>query len=113
MNNVIEAYDQTFAKEVIENTGIVLVDFYATWCGPCMMMAPVLERLADELAGRVKFVKVDVDGAPQLVARFGISSIPSLMVFNGDRVLDTVVGAIAPAALKARLEKALVSCAVA
>ena len=113
MNNVIEVNDQSFGKEVTQAGGPVLVDFYATWCGPCKMLAPALDKMAVELAGRVKFAKVNVEDAPQLASRFRITGVPTLMVFNGERVLDTIVGAVPPNALKARLEQTAAACSAA
>jgi thioredoxin 1 len=113
MNNVIEVNDQNFGKEVTQAGGPVLVDFYAPWCGPCKMLAPALDKMAGELAGRVKFAKVNVEDASQLATRFRITGVPTLMVFHGDRVLDSIVGAMAPNSLKARLEQAAAACSAA
>ena len=113
MNNVIEVSDQNFGKDVTQAGGPVLVDFYAPWCGPCKMLAPALDKMAVELARRVKFAKVNVDDASQLAMRFRITSVPTLKIFHGDRVLDTIVGAVPPNALKARLEQAAAACSVA
>jgi thioredoxin 2 len=93
---IVDAGDGTFA-EVVERAGLpVLVDFWAPWCGPCRMVSPALERIATELAGRLKLVKVDVDTAPALQQRFSIQSIPTLMVFSHGQVAASQVGA-APA----------------
>ena len=110
MNNVIEVNDQNFGKEVTQEGRPVLVDFYAPWCGPCKMLAPALDKMAGEFAGRIKFAKVNVDDASQLATRFRITSVPTLIFFHGDRVLDTIVGAVPPNALKARLEQAAATC---
>ncbi len=91
---IIDAGDQTFA-EVVEQAGLpVLVDFWAPWCGPCRMVSPALERIAADLAGRLKLVKVNVDTAPALQRRFGIASIPTLMVFRNGQVAASQIGAV-------------------
>jgi thioredoxin len=106
MNNITETNETSFAKDVFAAGGPVLVDFYAPWCGPCRMLAPMLEALAHEFAGRVKFVKVNVDHAPALASRYDIAGVPTLMLFKGRLVLDTLVGLASPRDLRLRLEKA-------
>ncbi len=108
--NVLHLTEENFDREVLHSAEPVLVDFWAAWCGPCRIMAPVVDQLADEFAGRAKVAKVDVDAAPRLAARFGIVSIPTLMVFRGGKPVDQVVGAVPKAVLAAGLEK-LVSVA--
>ena len=91
--SIINATDASFDTDVVNSDGLVLVDFWAAWCGPCKAIAPVLEELAEDYQGRVKIVKVDVDANPQSAARFGIRSIPTLFVFkNGERVETVVCG---------------------
>ncbi len=104
MNNIIEANEQSFEQEVTQAGVPMLVDFYAPWCGPCKMLAPVLDKLAQEFAGRAKVVKVNVDDAPGLAAEFGITGVPTMMFFKGSLLVDRVVGFAAPKDLKARLE---------
>ena len=90
MNSLINLDEITFEKEVINNKGIVIVDFWAEWSGPCKVLAPILEEISEE--GKVKIYKVNVDENPSLAGRFGIKSIPTMVVFeNGIRV-DQVVG---------------------
>lgn len=100
---MIELNERNFATEVLEAKQPVLVDFYATWCGPCRMLAPVVEQLAGEFAGRVKFAKVDVDEAPELAMRYQITGVPTLLLFQNGRVVDEVVGLAPLGALRARL----------
>jgi thioredoxin 2 len=103
---VVDADDQTFAAEVNASVPVV-VDFWATWCGPCRMISPVLEDLAGQHAGQLKVVKVDVDANPTLAARFGAQSIPLLVVIDDGREVDRIVGALPRAALEQRLRPVL------
>ena len=86
--------DQNFHSEVEAASLPVLLDLWAAWCGPCRVIAPVIEQLAGELAGRVKVGKLDVDKNPQTAARFGVQSIPTLLVFKGGHEVDRLVGAL-------------------
>jgi thioredoxin 1 len=106
MNNITELTETTFETEVLRVSGPVLVDFYAPWCGPCKMLAPLLEQLAGELGDRVKFVKMNVDEAPNLANQYGITGVPTLMLFRGGKVADLVVGFPGQSQLKAWLTKA-------
>ena len=99
----ITATDETFDSEVIKSDQPVLVDFWAPWCGPCRVLGPVVEELADEFEGRAKVVKVNVDDSPQVAQRFGIRSIPTLLFFQGGEVVDTKVGVTAKHDLAAKL----------
>jgi thioredoxin 1 len=93
-----------FQDEVVKSTQPVVVDFYADWCGPCKMIAPVIHQLSEEYKGRVKFVKVDTDANQELAAQFGIMSIPTVMFFSKGKVEDIVVGAVPSAILKSKVE---------
>lgn len=84
--------EENFEQEVLKSDIPVLVDFWATWCGPCRMLAPTIAELAEELNGKVKVGKVDVDEQPGLAAKFGVSSIPTLIVFEGGKAKSTTVG---------------------
>jgi len=103
--NMIELNDLSFEQEVTQAGGPVLVDFYAPWCGPCKMLAPLLDKLAGEYAGRVKFAKVNVDDAQGLASRFQITGVPTLTLFRGPLVLNTFVGVPSARDLKASLDK--------
>ena len=83
---------KNFESEVVDSSVPVLIDFYADWCGPCRMLAPALESLAREYAGRVKIVKVNVDAEPELAGHFRVQSIPTLLAFRDGRHVDTLVG---------------------
>jgi thioredoxin 1 len=102
-----EVTDDTFQTEVIDADVPVLVDFWAEWCAPCKMIAPIVDALADEYDGKVKFAKMDVDTNPRTPMSYGIRSIPTLLIFSGGSPVDQVVGAVPKAALKGRLEKAI------
>ena len=97
----------SFDEAISASDKPVLVDFWADWCGPCKMVSPIVDELAEEFDGKVKFAKVDVDTNPQTSLSFGIRSIPSLLVFKDGKVVDQVVGAVPKAVLKKRLEEAL------
>ncbi len=97
--------DDTFASATA--TGVVLVDFYADWCGPCRMLSPVLERLAKDIQGKAKIVKVDTDKAEKTAASFRITSIPTLILFKDGKEIERVVGLRDEQALKAMISKAL------
>ena len=105
MKTTIEINEANFENEVLQSTQPVLVDFWAEWCGPCKMLAPVLDEIALEQAGRVKVAKVNVDSNPGLAARFGIQSIPTLLYFVGGEVRDQTVGVLSKRAIVAKLEK--------
>jgi thioredoxin 1 len=109
MNNIIELTEAGFETEVLEARGLVLVDFYAPWCGPCKMLAPFLDQLAGEFAGRVKFAKLNVDEAPDIAGQYDITGVPMLLLFRNGQPLDSVVGMAPPQTLKKWLEKALAS----
>jgi len=104
MNGVKELQENEFQKEVLGSDVPVLVDFFAPWCGPCRVLAPVLEGMAGTYQGRVKFAKVNVDEAQQLAADHQIRGVPTLMLFKGGKVVDTMVGIPPLNALKNKLD---------
>jgi thioredoxin 1 len=99
--------DTSFGNEIEENQGLSLVDFWAAWCGPCRMVAPIMEQIAEEYAGRVKVAKVDVDANQETAARFNIRSIPSILFFKDGRHVDTVVGAVPKPHLERKIQEHL------
>jgi thioredoxin 1 len=101
-DKIVVLNDQNWDREVLQSKDPVLVDFWAEWCAPCRMIAPLIEALAEEYAGRVKVGKLDVDGSPEVAGRYDIRSIPTLLVFRGGQVVEQRVGAL-PKAELARL----------
>ncbi len=106
MKSITELTETSFETEVLRATGPVLVDFYAPWCGPCKMLAPLLEQFAADFAGKVKFAKLNIDQAPALAGEYEITGVPTLMLFRGGEAVDQVVGFSGPRQFKAWLEKA-------
>jgi thioredoxin 1 len=90
----VEITDANFEKEVLQSEKPVLVDFWAVWCGPCKMIAPVVEEIAREYDGKLKVGKMDVDNNPEASMRLGIRSIPTLMVFKGGKIVEQIIGAV-------------------
>ncbi len=105
MSAVQEVTDANFDAEVLQSATPVLIDFWAPWCGPCRAIAPVVDELAKEYAGKLKVVKMNVDDNPQTPGRFGVRGIPNLIVFKGGKVHEQIVGAVP----KARLTQAVQS----
>ena len=107
MSAIVNATDVTFDTEVLASAGTVLVDFSAVWCGPCKKLEPIVHEIAADYGGRLKVVKVDIDQAPGVAAKFGVLSIPTLMIFHGGKVKDQYVGVLSKRALADRVDKVL------
>jgi len=107
MSEFVQATDQSFESEVLSSAGPVLVDFSAVWCGPCQKLEPVVHEIAAEYGGRLKVVKVDVDTSPSTAAKFGVLSVPTLMLFRGGQVKDQYTGVLSKKALADRVDKVL------
>lgn len=102
-NRPVEINDRTFSSEVLSLPGLVLVDCWAPWCGPCRMVAPVLNQLAAQYAGRIKVTKVNVDENSAVASQFAVQSIPTLLLFKGGKLVDRMVGALPKADIERHL----------
>ncbi len=107
MGNAVAVTTQSFETEVLQSKEPVLVDFWAAWCGPCRIIAPTVEELATEYNGRLKVVKVDVDENPDVSMRYGVQSIPTLLVFKNGEVVEKLVGAYPKPAIVGKLKNHL------
>jgi len=104
MAEAIHLTDDKFDQEVIKSDKPVLIDFWAAWCGPCRMIAPIVEELSSEYEGKAKICKLDVDNNQQTALNFGIRSIPTILIFKGGEVVDTIVGAVPKQQIKDKLD---------
>ena len=107
MGKPIDVVDADFEDSVINCEIPVIVDFWAEWCAPCIMIAPVLDELAEEFDGTVKFTKLDVDSNPTSTAKYGIRGIPAILIFKDGAPVDQIVGAVPKSAVKERIESAI------
>ena len=107
MSQVVEADDTSFETEVVQADRPVLVDFSATWCGPCKKLEPLVHEIAAEYDGRLKVVKVDVDKAPGIAAKFAVLSVPTLVLFRDGQVMDQLTGVVAKRVIADRVDKVL------
>ncbi len=99
----IEITDANFDQEVLNSELPVLIDFWAVWCGPCKMIAPVIEEIAGEYSGKIKVGKLDIDNNQQVSVKYGIRSIPTLLIFKDGKIVDQIVGAVPKAAIVQKL----------
>ena len=106
-HNTVAVTDSSFSSEVEQAKGLVLVDFWATWCGPCQIVAPVLDQLAQQYAGKAKVAKLDVDNNQRTAMRFNVRSIPSILFFKDGKHVDTVVGALPKASIESKIQQPL------
>ena len=106
-DNIVTLNSENFSKEVLESDTPVLVDFWASWCAPCLMIAPILDQLAEEYDGRVKIGKVNIDDETDLASKYRIMSIPTLFLFKDGEVVDELVGVRPKAEFESMLDRAL------
>lgn len=106
-NNIKTVTDANFQSEIADNSGLSMVDFWADWCGPCRLIAPFVEQLADEYAGKVTVGKLDVDANQRTAAQFGVRSIPTVLFFKDGKLVDQVVGAVPKPALDRKIQEHL------
>ena len=104
MGNTVAVTDESFDQEVLKSSVPVLVDFWAAWCGPCKTIAPTIDQLSVEYAGKMKVVKVDVDANIEVSSRYGVMSIPTVMLFKGGQAVEKVIGAMPKPALMAKIQ---------
>ncbi|MEE9263803.1 MAG: thioredoxin [Vicinamibacteria bacterium] len=107
MGNALELDDSNFDTEVIQAEEPVLVDFSATWCGPCQQLSPIIDELAEEYSGKVKVGKVDIDKSQDVAGKFGIMSVPTVLFFKGGEKVDQVVGLLPKTQYKTKLDQLL------
>jgi thioredoxin 1 len=105
MSNAVAVTDADFEQEIEKHDGLAVVDFWATWCGPCRMIAPILDQLAVEYQGKVKVTKLDVDSNIRTATRFNVRSIPAVLFFKNGKLVDQVIGAVPKPALESKFKQ--------
>lgn len=105
--NVVQVTDDSFEQEILKSDLPTLVDFWASWCGPCRAIAPVVEELSEDYAGKVKVAKLNVDESPVTPGKYGIRAIPTLIMFKGGQQVDQITGAVSKAHIEEALKKIL------
>src|SRR5690348_12727224 len=105
MSNAVAVTDATFEQEVEKHDGLAVVDFWATWCGPCRIISPILDQLSVEFEGRVKISKMDVDANIKTASRFNVRSIPMLLFFKNGKVVDQIIGAVPKTMIQSKFEQ--------
>ena len=105
MSNATAVTDTTWEQEIEKHDGLAVVDFWAAWCGPCRMIAPIVDQLAVEYAGRAKVAKMDVDSNQRTAARYNVRSIPAVLFFKGGKLVDQVIGAVPKAHLESKFRQ--------
>jgi len=104
---VFEVNETQFKSEVLESSQVVLVDFWAPWCGPCKQLGPIIDEVAENMSDKVKFVKINIDDSPEVASEYGIRSIPTLMVFKDGQKVETRLGSMSKSALESWLAEAV------
>ncbi len=107
MSSPVDVTEQTFDEEVLTSEKVVVVDFWAEWCGPCKMIAPIVEELAEEYEGKIKFAKIDVDSSPNIASKYGIRGIPNLTIFDKGEIVGQLIGVQPKASIKKRLDETI------
>jgi thioredoxin 1 len=105
MSSAVVVTDTTFEQEIEQHDGLAVVDFWATWCGPCRMVAPILDQLAAQYNGKAKVAKLDVDANQRTAMRFNVRSIPTILFFKNGKLVDTVIGAVPKAKLESKFQE--------
>ncbi|MDQ6885867.1 MAG: thioredoxin [Gemmatimonadota bacterium] len=105
MSNAVAVTDGTFEQEIVKHDGLAVVDFWAAWCGPCRMIAPILDQLASEFIGKAKVAKLDVDANQQTAMRYNVRSIPTVLFFKNGQLVDQVIGAVPKSKLESKFQE--------
>ena len=105
MSNAVAVTDSTFEAEIEKHEGLAVVDFWAAWCGPCRLVAPILDQLASEYQGKAKVAKLDVDSNQRTTTRFGVRSIPTILFFKDGKLVDQVIGAVPRSKLESKFKE--------